>query len=191
MTAKGVSLNLWENPFVSKKSSIYRQLQPYTGSHLYWLGSVPDYTIPEARDAFMAHQCKAHLDLGVSGFKLDEVDEFTPEHARFPSGLCGEQMGQIQGIVMQKMQMDVFRRMNRRTCGLVRGSNAGTSSYPFALYSDGYAHRGFVQMLANASLAGVLWCPEVRNGKNDEDWVRRFQTVLFSRPCSWMVGPRG
>ena len=128
----------------------------------------------------MTHQCRTQIDLGVSGYKLDEVDEFTPEHAIFPSGLCGEQMRQIQGIVMQKMQMDTFRRMNRRTCGLVRGSNAGASSYPFALYSDGYAHRGFVQMLANASLAGVLWCPEVRDGKNDEDWVRRFQTVLFS-----------
>ena len=89
-------------------------------------------------------------------------------------------MRQIHGMVMQKMQMEAFRGMNRRTYGLVRGSNAGASSYPFALYSDGYSHRGFVQMIATASLAGVLWCPEVRNGASDEDWLRRFETVLFS-----------
>lgn len=76
--------------------------------------------------------------------------------------------------------MELFRGMNRRTCGLVRGSNAGASSYPFALYSDTYDHRGFINSLCNSSLAGVLWCSEVRDCGSDEDWVRRFQTALFS-----------
>jgi alpha-glucosidase (family GH31 glycosyl hydrolase) len=76
--------------------------------------------------------------------------------------------------------LDMFRQLNRRTCGLVRGSNAGGSPYPFALYSDTYAHRGFIQALSNSSLAGVLWCSEVRDATSDEDWVRRFQTALFS-----------
>ena len=180
LTARGVSINLWINPFISKRSSMYSQLLPYTGSHMYWLGSVPDYTLPQARDIFMAHERKTQLALGISGYKLDEVDEITPEHALFPSGLSGDQMRQIHGMVMQKMQMEAFRSMNRRTYGLVRGSNAGASSYPFALYSDGYSHRGFVQMVATSSLAGVLWCPEVRSGTSDEDWVRRFETLLFS-----------
>jgi len=70
----------------------------------------------------------------------------------FPSGLCGEQMRQIQGRVMQKAYRETFRQFDRRTCGLVRGSNAGGSPYPFALYNDTYEHRGFIQALANCSL---------------------------------------
>jgi len=98
----------------------------------------------------------------------------------FPSGLCGEQMRQIHGLIMQKAYMETFRQIDRRTCGLVRGSNAGGSPYPFALYSDTYEHRGFIQALASSSLAGVLWCSEVRDSRSDEDWVRRYQTALFS-----------
>jgi alpha-D-xyloside xylohydrolase len=180
MTSKGISINLWENLFVSKKAPIYAQLAPYTGSHTYWLGEIPDYTFKAARDIFLAqHQC-SQLALGVSGYKIDEVDELSAEHMLFPSGICGEQMRQIHGLIMQKAYMETFRSLNRRTCGLVRGSNAGGSPYPFALYSDTYEHRGFIQALANSSLAGVLWCSEVRDGQSDEDWVRRFQTGLFS-----------
>ncbi len=180
ITAKGISTNLWINPFISTKSSIYPLLLPFAGSHMYWLGAVPDYTLAKPREVFMAHERKTQLELGVSGYKLDEVDEITPEHALFPSGLNGDQMRQIHGLVMQNMQMEAFRAMNRRTYGLVRGSNAGASTYPFAIYSDGYNHRGFVQMVATASLAGVLWCPEVRNAGTDEDWVRRFETIAFA-----------
>ena len=180
MTAKGVSINLWENLFVSKKAPIYAQLAPYTGSHTYWLGEVPDYTFKAARDVFLAQHQRSQLAIGVSGYKIDEVDELSAEHMLFPSGICGEQMRQIHGLIMQKAYMETFRNLNRRTCGLVRGSNAGGSPYPFALYSDTYEHRGFIQALANSSLAGVLWCSEVRDGRSDEDWVRRFQTGLFS-----------
>lgn len=180
MRAKGISVNLWENTFVSRKAPIFKQLEPYMGSHTYWLGHVPDYTFKAALDVMTAQHRRGQLDIGVSGYKIDEVDELSTEHMLFPSGLCGEQMRQIHGLIIQKAYMDTFRQMNRRTCGLVRGSNAGGSPYPFALYSDTYAHRGFIQALANSSLAGVLWCSEVRDASSDEDWVRRFQTALFS-----------
>ncbi len=180
MSGRGVAVNLWINPFISKRSSMYASLLPYTSSHLYWLGAVPDYTLAAAREVFLAHQRRTQLALGISGYKLDEVDEISPEHAAFPSGLSGDQMRQIHGMVMQKMETEAFRAVNRRTYGLVRGSNAGASSYPYAIYSDGYSHRGFVQMVATASLAGVLWCPEVRDATSDEDWLRRFETLAFS-----------
>lgn len=180
MTAQGISVNLWENMFVSRKAPIFKQLEPFTGSHTYWLGQVPDYTFQTALDVLMTQHRRSQLDIGVSGYKVDEVDELSTEHMLFPSGLCGEQMRQIHGLIIQKAYMEMFRRLNRRTCGLVRGSNAGGSPYPFALYSDTYAHRGFIQALANSSLAGVLWCSEVRDATSDEDWVRRFQTALFS-----------
>lgn len=193
MLGKGISVNLWENLFISKKSPIFKPLESFAGSHLYWLGYVPDYTFKKALDIFMTYHRKSHLDLGISGYKVDEVDELSTEHMLFPSGLCGEQMRQIQGILIQKAYQDVFRQMNRRTCGLVRGSNVGGSSYPFALYSDTYAHLGFIQALTNSSLSGVLWCSEVRDAKSDEDWVRRFQTALFSPVMQlngWMSGAK-
>ena len=180
MTARGISVNLWENMFVSRKAPLFKQLEPYTGSHTYWLGQVPDYTFPAALDLLTAQHRQGQLEIGVSGYKIDEVDELSTEHMLFPSGLCGEQMRQIHGLIIQKAYLEMFRQLNRRTCGLVRGSNAGGSPYPFALYSDTYAHRGFIQALANSSLAGVLWCSEVRDATSDEDWVRRFQTALFS-----------
>ena len=180
MNAQGISINLWENMFVSKKAPIFKQLEPYTGSHTYWLGQVPDYTIKAARDILTEQHRRCHLDLGVSGYKIDEVDELSTEHMLFPSGLCGEQMRQIHGLIMQRTYMEMFRKSNRRTCGLVRGSNAGGSSYPFALYSDAYAHRSFIQALTNSSFGGVLWCSEVRSASSDEDWIRRFQTALCS-----------
>jgi alpha-D-xyloside xylohydrolase len=180
MTAKGISVNLWENMFVSRKAPIFKQLEPYACSHTYWRGHVPDYTLPAAVEVLTTQHRRGQLDIGVSGYKVDEVDELDTLHMLFPSGLCGEQMRQIHGLIIQKAYMDMFRGLNRRTCGLVRGSNAGGSPYPFALYSDTYAHRGFIAALANSSLAGVLWCSEVRGATSDEDWVRRFQTALFS-----------
>lgn len=180
LAARGISVNLWENVFVSRKAKIYPQLAPYTGSHMIWVGQVPDYTLDKARAVLTEQHQREHVALGVSGYKLDEVDQLEPDHARFPSGLCGEQYGQVLGVVMQKTIYDLFRQQNRRTCGLVRGSNAGASAYPFALYSDSYGHAQFVQALTSASLAGVLWCPEVRGAGNDEEWVRRFQTLALA-----------
>jgi alpha-D-xyloside xylohydrolase len=177
---RGIELNLWENTFISKKSPIYGSMQPYLGSHTVWLGVMPDFTLKGARDIWLEHHRKVHGSIGISGYKIDEVDNFQPAHARFPSGLSGEQMLQIHGIMMQQIVSEEFRRMNRRTYGLVRASNAGASSYGFVLYSDQYEHRGYVRALINSSLAGVLWVPEVRSGVSDEDWVRRFQTMLFS-----------
>jgi len=43
-----------------------------------------------------------------------------------------------------------------------------------------YAHEGYVAALANSSLSGILWTPEIRSAKSAEEWVRRFQTVCFS-----------
>jgi alpha-D-xyloside xylohydrolase len=48
------------------------------------------------------------------------------------------------------------------------------------LYSDLYDHRQFVRALVNSSFSGLLWCPEVRDAKNEEDLFRRLQTVVFS-----------
>jgi alpha-D-xyloside xylohydrolase len=43
-----------------------------------------------------------------------------------------------------------------------------------------YDHRQFVRALVNSSFSGLLWCPEVRDAKSEEDLIRRLQTVVFS-----------
>lgn len=182
---KGVYLNLWENPYISKKSRIYKEMYPLSGSHMVWLGIVPDYTIAEARKLLTDQHYKDHISIGVSGYKIDEVDGYDfwlwPDHATFPSGTSGETMRQAYGLLMQKMlYQDLFKKRNVRTYSLVRASNGAASGYPFVIYSDSYNHSQYITGLSTASLSGILWTPEIRSAKNGREWLNRMQTVCFS-----------
>lgn len=184
LMAQGIRVNLWENPYVTPESTMYEGIKPYTGSHTVWLGEVPDYSLSAAREVLIEHHQREHLDLGVSGYKFDEVDGFDtwlwPDHATFPSGHSGVEMRQLYGLLLQRTFMDQFRKQNQRTYGLVRASNAGASAMGFVIYSDHYDHEGYVTALTNCSLGGVLWTPEIRSARSPEEWVRRFQSVAFS-----------
>ncbi|GFZ81641.1 glycosyl hydrolase family 31 [Paenibacillus marchantiophytorum] len=188
MEQNGFRVNLWEHPFVSPKSELYADLKPLSGSHTVWGGLAPDYSLTEAANLYTKQHEQQHVNIGVSGYKLDECDgsELTnnswmfPGHAKFPSGLDGEQMRQMYGLMFQKMTHDLFRSKNRRTYGLVRASNAAASTMPYVLYSDLYEHKQYIRALCNSSFSGHLWTPEVRRARNAEDWVRRMQTVCFS-----------
>ena len=130
------------------------------------------------------HFKKELLDIGVSGFKIDEVDGYDqwvwPDNASFPSGLDGETMRQIYGTLVQKWSHELYKEKNERTYGLVRASNAGASSFPYVIYNDYYRHEDFITALINSSFCGVLWTPEVRKSGTPEEWLRRMQTVCFS-----------
>ncbi|MDP4205183.1 MAG: glycoside hydrolase family 31 protein [Bacteroidota bacterium] len=76
MTEKGIHVNLWLNPYISPKSSCYEKLKQLSGSHLVWNGIVPDYSLSKAQDIFKNFLKKEHVDLGISGYKMDEVDGF-------------------------------------------------------------------------------------------------------------------
>lgn len=184
MTDRGIKINLWENPYVAPSSTMYDPIKPYTGSHTVWLGEVPDYTLPEAREVLLDHHQKNHLDIGVSGYKFDEVDGYDqwlwPDHATFPSGHDAVEIRQLYGMIIQNTFTDHFRKQNKRTYGLVRSSYVGASNQSFVIYSDYYGHKGYVTALVNSSLAGILWTPEIRSANSSEEWVRRFQTVCFS-----------
>jgi alpha-glucosidase (family GH31 glycosyl hydrolase) len=184
MSEKGIKVNLWENPYIAPSSSIAQAMKPYTGSHTVWLGEVPDYTLPAARKVLLDHHQKNHLDIGISGYKFDEVDGVDvwlwPDHASFPSGHSAVQIRQLYGLMIQNMFMQHFRDMNQRTYGLVRSSHGGASPSGFVIYSDYYGHEGYVTALVNCSLAGVLWTPEIRSARSEEEWIRRFQSVCFS-----------
>lgn len=181
---RGIRANLWLNPYISPKGSLYDDILPLAGSHTVWNGLVPDFTLEAARQLYKDHFTKHHIDLGVSGYKIDEVDGYDqwlwPDVATFPSGTSAEEMRQIYGLMVQRMTADWFREKNRRTYGLVRASNAGASSFPYVVYNDYYSHKDFITALINSSFIGVLWTPEVRASETAEEWLRRMQSVCFS-----------
>ena len=179
-----IRVNLWTNPYVSPEAPFYKEIQPYTGSHTVWTGLVPDLTMPGARKPFFDQLQKDQVDIGVSGYKIDEVDGYDmylwPDVATFPSGISAEQMRQTFGLLLQRYSTELYRRKNQRTFGLVRGSNGGAVSFPYVIYDDYYKHEDFITALINSGVSGVLWTPEVRASKSGEEWLRRFQTVVFS-----------
>ncbi|NPA37249.1 MAG: DUF5110 domain-containing protein [Chlorobi bacterium] len=181
---EGIRVNLWMNPYLWPGTKLEKKIHPYTGSHTVWNGTVPDYTIPEARAVMQEHFRKYQTGIGVSGFKVDEVDGFDrwlwPDVATFPSGHDAEQMRQTYGMQFMELADELFREKNQRTYGLIRAANAGSVAYPYVIYNDYYSHRDFITALINSGFIGVLWTPEVRSGGSASDWVRRMQTSCFS-----------
>lgn len=185
MLSKGIRLNLWMNPYVSPDSPIAKDIEPYTGTHTVWCGTVPDLSQKEAADIWTGQLGRSQVDIGVSDYKIDEVDGYDyylwPDVAKFPSGLSAEQMRQTYGVLAQKATERLYRDRNRRTYGLTRASNAGANSMPYVIYNDYYSHQDFITALVNSGFCGVLWTPEVRNSKSGEEWLLRFQSVVVSR----------
>lgn len=184
MLDRGIRLNLWINPYVSPEAPFYKEIKPLTGSHTVWLGLVPDFTIPKAQSIFFNQLQKDQVDIGVSGYKIDEVDGYDtylwPDVATFPSGISAEQMRQTYGLLVQRHSAQMYKNRNQRTFGLVRASNGGGTSFPYVIYNDYYNHEDFITALINSGYAGVLWTPEVRASKTGEEWLRRFQSNVFS-----------
>ena len=184
MLGRGIRLNLWMNPYLSPASPLYDKLKPLSGSHTVWNGLVPDLNLTEAASLYRHLFESTHVALGISGFKIDEIDGFDnwlwPDAARFPSGISGEQMRQVFGLECEKLIGGIYHDKNLRTYGLARASNAGGVSLPYVLYDDYYDHRDFITALCNSSFIGVLWTPEVRASQSAQEWLRRFQSVCFS-----------
>jgi alpha-glucosidase (family GH31 glycosyl hydrolase) len=184
MQTRGVRVNLWMNPYVAPKAPFFAKLEPLSGSHTVWTGIVPDYTLSATRKIVGDLFTREHLAIGVSGYKIDEVDGYDrwlwPDHATFPSGASGEEMRQIFGPSIQRATADLFHARDQRTLGLVRGSNAGAASLPYVIYNDYYSHPDFITALVNSSFIGVLWTPEARSARAADDWIRRMQSVCFS-----------
>lgn len=184
MSQQGIHLNLWMNPYISPEGILYDKLLPHSGSHTVWNGIVPDYTLAEPRRIMQDHFKKYQLDIGVSGFKMDEVDGYDrwlwPDVATFPSGLDAEQMRQTYGTQMMTLTDEIYRGRNERTYGLIRAANAGSVSYPYVIYNDYYNHKDFITALINSGYSGLLWTPEVRASSSSEEWLRRMQTTCFS-----------
>ena len=179
-----IKTNVWVNPYLLPGSTLGGKIEPYTSSHTVWCGLVPDYMLQDAQGIMVKHFEDNQVDIGVSGYKIDENDGYDfwlwPDVAIFPSGTPAELIRQIYGSLLQSMTTKMYRKRNQRTYGMVRAANAGTSSFPYVLYSDYYNHKDYITALINSSFIGVLWTPEVRGAKTASEWLRRMQTVCFS-----------
>jgi alpha-D-xyloside xylohydrolase len=189
MTSMGFRLNLWEHCFTHPSSPIYDAIAPYSGNYRVWSGLVPDFATPQARKIFLDHHEKEVFSKGVSGVKLDGCDYQPfrstnvwsfPEASAFPSGMDGEQMHSMLGVLYQQTMKEPFDRRNLRTWGLVRNSHALAAPLPYTIYSDSYDHRCYVRGVAKSGFQGLLWTPEVRNADSVEEFYRRTQTVIFT-----------
>lgn len=184
MLDKGIRLNLWLNPYISPSAGIYTAMKPLSGDHTVWNGLVPDPFMHGGMEILHGLFERQHLAIGISGYKIDEVDGFDqwlwPDVTKFPSGLSGSQMRQVFATAIQQQTLGWYKTLNRRTYGLARGSNAGGSFLPYVLYDDYYDHRDFITALCNSGFIGVLWTPEARSSASAEEWLRRIQSVCFS-----------
>jgi alpha-D-xyloside xylohydrolase len=198
MRGMNYRMNFWEHAFTHPSSPIYKELQPWAGNYLVWGGLVPDFAAPEGRKIFLKQNYVALFDRQVEGVKLDECD-YQPDSpspwsfplaTAFPSGLDGEQMHSLFGLLYQQTMLEPFQEKGLRTWGLVRNSHALGAPLPYILYSDSYDHHCYVRGLANEGFSGLLWSPEVRSASSVEDFYRRIESVMFSPDAvinSWFI----
>jgi alpha-D-xyloside xylohydrolase len=202
MRAMGYQMNFWEHAFTHPTSPIYSELKPWSGDYLVWSGLVPDFATPQARKIFLKQNNSALFDRGVESVKLDECD-YQPDSAtpwsfplatKFPSGMDGEEMHSLFGLLYQQTMWEPYQRKNLRTWGLVRNSHALASPLPYVLYSDSYDARCYVRGTVNSGFSGLLWTPEVRtevrSADSIADFYRRLETVVFSHDAvinSWFI----
>jgi alpha-D-xyloside xylohydrolase len=194
----GYKMNMWEHAFTHSTSPIYDELKSWSGNYLVWGGLVPDFASPQARAIFLKQNSAALFDRGVESVKLDECD-YQPESSTpwsfppatiFPSGLDGELMHSLFGVLYQQTMLVPYNARGLRTWGLVRNSQALASPLPYVLYSDSYNAQHYVRGLANAGFSGLLWDPEVRVADSIEDFYRRLEVAIFSHDAvidSWFI----
>jgi alpha-D-xyloside xylohydrolase len=185
---QGFRVNLWEHAFVHPSSPLYPELTEHAGDFEVWEGLVPDLSTPAARNCFADYHWNQFTAKGVSSFKLDECDNSDfiaspwsfPECAEFPSGMDGEQMHSLFGMLYQDTIECACRNGDTRTYGSVRSSHLFAPPQPFVLYSDLYDHKDFIRGVVNCGFSGLLWTPELRHAVSEEDYVRRLQAMVLS-----------
>jgi alpha-D-xyloside xylohydrolase len=188
MRAMGFRMNFWQQAFTHPTSPMHGALKPWSGSFLVWKGLMPDFASSRAREVFLEQNKSALLDRGVEALKLDECD-YQPESptpwsfplaTTFPSGLDGELMHSLFGVLYQQTMLQPYRGKGLRTWGLVRNSQALAGPLPFVLYSDSYDARCYVRGLVNEGFCGLLWTPEVRDAGSPDELIRRLEVVSFA-----------
>lgn len=189
LSNSGFRVNLWEHAYTHPSSPLYKSLYDYSGDFLVWNGIVPDFANAQASHIFADYH-KIFLDIGISGFKLDECDNSNigkgdanwgfPDITQFPSGIDGEKMHQLFGSLYLKSLHELYKQNNNRTYFDYRSSGLFTSSYAATLYSDTYDRKEYIEMVANSGFSGLLWSPELRESRSETELLRRLQLSLMS-----------
>jgi alpha-D-xyloside xylohydrolase len=185
----GFKVNLWEHAYTHPSSPLYAPLKSRAGDFLVWGGLAVDFADPEAAQIFSGYHDRELVSKGILGFKGDECDEQPPTDAtpfnfphcsRFPSGIDGDQMTQLYGYLYQRALFAPFKAHNLRTWSDVRATSALAAPLPFNLYSDAYSFDQYLRQLVNASFAGLLWSPEVRQAASLDEFMNRVAMSAFA-----------
>jgi alpha-D-xyloside xylohydrolase len=185
----GFKPNLWEHAYIHPSSPLYAPLRSRAGDFLVWGGLVVDFADPEASRIFTDYHARQLVSQGILGFKGDECDKQPPTDATpfnypycssFPSGIDGDQMTQLYGYLYQRALYVPFKARNLRTWGDVRATTALAAPLPFNLYSDAYTFDQYLRQLVNASFAGLLWSPEVREAASLDELLNRLAVSAFA-----------
>ncbi len=178
----GFKMNLWEHAYIHPSSPLFDPLKNHSGDYLVWEGLVVDFPDSTASQRFAEYHEKELIEHGISGFKADECDrQFIDDTApfnypyctKFPSGIEGDQMTQLYGLLYQRSILSAFKKKGLRTWGDVRATSALAAPLPFNLYSDAYEFDQYLRQLVNASFCGLLWSPEVREAGTREETLNR------------------
>ena len=189
LTESGFKPNLWEHAYIHPSSPLFGPLKARAGDFLVWGGLVVDFPEPEATRLFADYHDRELVSRGILGFKGDECDKQPPNDATpfnypycsiFPSGIDGDQMTQLYGYYYQKALFEPFKAHHLRTWGDVRATTALAAPLPFNLYSDAYTFDEYLRQLVNASFAGLLWSPEVREAGSLDELLNRVAMSAFA-----------
>lgn len=185
----GYHVNLWEHAYIHPSSPLFDPLKDKCGDFLVWGGLVVDFADPRAFNIFSDYHEKTFINHGITGFKADEcdrefIDNVTPFNypycSTFSSGIDGDQMTQLYGFLYQRSILRAFRERNLRTWSDVRATCGLASPMPFVLYSDSYGFNEYLRQLVNASFAGLLWSPEVREAGSLDELLNRVAMSSFA-----------
>jgi alpha-D-xyloside xylohydrolase len=185
----GFKPNLWEHAYIHPTSPLFAPLRSRAGDFLVWGGLVVDFADPEASRIFTAYHDRELVAHGILGFKGDECDKQPltdptpfnfPYCSVFPSGIDGDQMTQLYGYLYQRALFQPFKARNLRTWSDVRATTALAAPLPFNLYSDAYTFDEYLRQLVNASFAGLLWSPEVRDSSSLNELLNRTAMSAFA-----------
>ena len=132
----------------------------------------PGFCVANGPENYTTKQNNAALfDRNVESVKLDRCD-YQPDSptpwsfplaTKFPSGLDGEVMHSLFGLLYQQTMWEPYQQKNLRTWGLVRNSHALASPLPYVVYSDSYDARCYVRGTNWQGFSGLLWgrkCPD-------------------------------
>jgi alpha-D-xyloside xylohydrolase len=185
----GFKPNLWEHAYIHPSSPLFAPLKARAGDFLVWGGLVVDFADTEASRIFSNYHDQDLVSQGILGFKGDECDKQPPTDATpfnfpgfscFPSGIDGDQMTQLYGYLYQRALFQPFKAHNLRTWSDVRATTALAAPLPFNLYSDAYTFDQYLRQLVNASFAGLLWSPEVREAAGLDELLNRVALSAFA-----------